>query len=38
MRDKGQLVRKGNLNSDGDVEFWDTESVGTNEIRNKPME
>ena len=35
MRDKGQLVKRGNLNSDGDIEFWDNESVGTGEIKDK---
>ena len=26
MREKGQLVKRGNLNSEGDVEFWNDES------------
>lgn len=25
MRDKGELVKRGNINSDGDIEFWDKE-------------
>lgn len=27
MKDKGQLVKKGTLSEDGDVEFWEEEVV-----------
>lgn len=27
MREKGQLVKRGSLGSDGDVEFWDDGST-----------
>lgn len=27
MKEKGQLVKKGTLSEDGDVEFWEDESV-----------
>jgi protein import protein ZIM17 len=32
MRDKGQLVKKGSLSEDGDLEFWDD---GTTTRRDK---
>ena len=24
MRDKGELVKRGSITSDGDIEFWET--------------
>jgi protein import protein ZIM17 len=33
MREKGQLVKKGTLSEDGDLEFWDD---GTTTQRAKP--
>ena len=36
MREKGQLVKRGSLNSDGDVEFWDNESIETSGVKDKP--
>jgi hypothetical protein len=28
MRDKGELVKRGSISGEGDVEFWDGEDVG----------
>lgn len=28
MRDKGELVKRGSISQDGDIEFWEDEKVG----------
>jgi protein import protein ZIM17 len=35
MRDRGQLVKKGTLSEDGDLEFWED---GTTTTREKKVE